>query len=260
MTLSKTCLLTLVALIYLLTVLIIHQINKSIPKEKEYKSLLVMILSTVAYTGIVYLLYTNSELANDEYTEDKNIKNKLKQKSEDLNVVVLITNWCSFSTKALDLHKKHGLDNTIKKIDVESEDGKKFIKKYGLKPRGFPTYFSIETGETSPGYPGPEIEDLYAKIVSLESKPKPKQKPNQKPISLIVMDGCGYCSKQKENIEENKLSNSIEILSMAEAKEKYGVTANAAPAFFSPNNTDNVLMGYRELDGNGFQDLLAELS
>ena len=233
---------------------------------------------TVIASFIFYIIVLSMNTDNTRaHTHDNPLHNQL----EDLDMVIVVANWCGYSKKAIELLEEENVKKLFKVVDSESSEFEQLNKRYDIK--AFPTWISLKREVSVSGF-NKDLNKLVERINN-QSPDSPKVPPHQHKVPphqhkvpphqhkhhhehdnedviskiknyfsednpLIVMQrsGCPHCTTMKSMIKESHLEDHVVMTSSSEAVSNYGVNSSdvpGVPAFILKNNPGKVVLGAR---------------
>ncbi len=135
----------------------------------------------------------------------------------NLDVIMFMNPTCPWCKKMIGVLESEGQMNNIMIVDLSKPEGVAMAQQFGADKQGAPSFISRKLKTGTVGY-----RDSVAKLIDAlkppvggESNGSEDDKSAQirsLQIVLFAREGCGYCTKAKENLAETGLTEAVQII------------------------------------------------
>ncbi len=212
--------------------------SKITEKVSEYKIVLIVACIVIVASVIMY------------FQKDRFTNILMPDNAADFDLIFFMNPECKWCAKQIEVLQKEGTLGSMTIKDISKEEDKKEAVKYGVK--GFPYFISKRNKTASLGFHESTQELLNSLKVPTGSQAQQQaqaQNPGQDTgadagsIILLTRDGCGWCTKAKEDIASKGGPSAVGVIMFdigskegQEAMKSVGKTSSGVPLFINPKN------------------------
>ena len=229
-----------------------------------------MIIFGVLGVMLIILFMFGCSSEGKVYFEKFTSKFKKSGNLKDMDVVMFMSPTCPHCVKMIEVIKKSGNMKNITIVDITKPEGQAVAKSFGADKQHVPSFISKKTRTGVVGYRdsiNKLIDDLTPKEGQQTENTQPQGQGqgqgqgssdivsavNKLQIALFSKEGCPWCQKAKENLNDAGVSDIIQVFDMnteegqQAAQDLLPPNSTGVPAYVSMTTKKHVI-GFKPID------------